>query len=348
MFVLVAFWFLMSTVNLGMDHFAESGRGSSGDLDSVLPCIDVKHSFISTDARAEQVSNTPFSNQGRGVDAADRIFSVGACSEDTSQRVLHDSSNVFQQLRDVYNDDVQPFGDGEISDVALSLPLSGDVDGLDLEPGASSDLAASSWQEVFARDQPVVSAQIHDALFSHSLLTNFEATDIKLPRETGIYKELFSDEPFDVEGLIPKMQIGEMVQIRPESDPQGVAKTVADAITVVSNQPVYSGLVSCMDDEHFLDKRESLRKISLGKLSVVVHHCLAASQQGGIPLGTDLMFTRPREPLKFWVLLLESSLQLRLSNVLILFWLFSDGVQRQMSQMRTLFTNVSYGSICHS
>ena len=246
----------MSTVNLGMDHFAESGRGSSGDLDSVLPCIDVKHSFISTDARAEQVSNTPISNQGRGVGAADRIFSVGACSDDvsppfSSQRVLHDSPNVFQQLRDVYNDDVQPFGDGDISDVAFSLPLSGDVDGLDLEPGASSDLAASSWQEVFSRDQPVVSAQIHDALFSHSLLTNFEATDIKLPWETGIYKELFSDEPFDVEGLIPKMQIGEMVQILPESDPQGVAKTVADAITVVANQPVYSGLVSCMDDEHF-------------------------------------------------------------------------------------------------
>ena len=29
-----------------------------------------------------------------------------------------------------------------------------------------------------------------------------------------------------------------------------------------------------------MDKRESLRKISLGKLSVVVHHCLAASQTG--------------------------------------------------------------------
>ena len=179
----------------------------------------------------------------------------------------------------IYNQPPHAFD--EFSDSGLSgPPLSGDAISVERDDGRHFDAASSSWQVLGCQDQPVVSAHVQDALVSRSLLTNFEATDIKLPWETGIYKDLFSDDPLPFGELVPKMQIGDMVGFHPQLEPQDLAESVAEIATARSDQPIFCGLVSCVDDAHFVEKRKTLMQVAIGKLLVVVYHCLSASQTG--------------------------------------------------------------------
>ena len=51
----------------------------------------------------------------------------------------------------------------------------------------------------------------------------------------------------------------------------------------------FSSLIACVDDEHFHEKRQGQRDASIGKLLIVLRHCLLASQTGRhiIDLGTE-------------------------------------------------------------
>ena len=86
--------------------------------------------------------------------------------------------------------------------------------------------------------QPTVSEKVQNALFAHNLLTNFEATSIKLPWEVGLYKDFFSDEPFS-DALVPKMSIGEMLDLPISPEPQDVAEVVAEVANADFSQPVF-------------------------------------------------------------------------------------------------------------
>ena len=136
--------------------------------------------------------------------------------------------------------------------------------------------------------QPTVSLKIQNALFAHNLLTNFEATSIKMPWEVGLYKDFFSDEPFS-DALVPKMSIGGMLDLPISPEPQDVAEVVAEVANADFSQPVFSSLIACVDDEHFHEKRQGQRDASIGKLFIVLRHCLLASQTGRyiIDLGTE-------------------------------------------------------------
>ena len=136
--------------------------------------------------------------------------------------------------------------------------------------------------------QPVIPAAVHDAIFARSLLTNCDVTGVTLPWETGIFRELFSDEPF-AEQLVPKMPISNLCYVSLDDDPQQVAASVAGVIVHDSDDFVFAKCISSGDDGHYHEIRQQLRDAAIGKLLIVLRHCLLASKTGRhiIGLGTD-------------------------------------------------------------
>ena len=143
------------------------------------------------------------------------------------------------------------FGDGVHSDDILSCDLlSGCGTRTDALDDRLRDFSTSCGPSDGPEMQPTVSEKVQNALFAHSLLTNFEATSIKLPWEVGLYKDFFSDEPFS-DALVPKMSIGEMLDLPISPEPQDVAEVVAEVANADFSQPVFSLLIACVEDEHF-------------------------------------------------------------------------------------------------
>ena len=135
---------------------------------------------------------------------------------------------------------------------------------------------------------PVVTADVHHAIFSRGLLSNCDSTGITLPWETDFYRELFSDDAaFD--SLVPKVPISGMVDLEPVADPQHIVESLAGVADFSQFQPVFASHVSCVDDVNFLDRRETLRTAAIWKLLVVIRHCLPASSTGRhiLALGSD-------------------------------------------------------------
>ena len=116
-------------------------------------------------------------------------------------------------------------------------------------------------------------------MFARSLLTNCDVTGIVLPWETGIDRELFSEVPMDVE-LVPKMPIGDICDVALESQPQEIAQSVASVACTTRANPIFSMTISCADDEHCEERRELMGDPAIGKLIIVLRHCLLASSTG--------------------------------------------------------------------
>ena len=134
--------------------------------------------------------------------------------------------------------------------------------------------------------QPVIPQDVHDSLFARNLLTNCDVTGIVLPWETGILRDLLSDDPVP---LVPKMPISNMCQLSIGDDPQQVAAAIARVASKDVSDPVFSKCISSGDDAHYHDMRRQLRDAAIGKLLIVLRHCLLASKTGRhiINLGTD-------------------------------------------------------------
>ena len=134
--------------------------------------------------------------------------------------------------------------------------------------------------------QPVIPQDVHDSLFARNLLTNCDVTGIVLPWEAGIFRDLLSDDPVP---LVPKMPISNMCQLSIGDDPQQVASVIASVASKDVSDPVFSKCISSGDDAHYHDMRRQLRDAAIGKLLIVLRHCLLASKTGRhiINLGTD-------------------------------------------------------------
>ena len=134
--------------------------------------------------------------------------------------------------------------------------------------------------------QPVIPQDVHDSLFARNLLTNCDVTGIVLPWETGIFRDLLSDDPVP---LVPEMPISNMCQLSIGDDPQQVAAAIASVASTDVSDPVFSKCISSGDDAHYHDMRRQLRDAAIGKLLIVLRHCLLASKTGRhiINLGTD-------------------------------------------------------------
>ena len=191
-----------------------------------------------------------------------------------------------EEVVNEFPDDWSPLphrtGDATGSDVASLL---GDGSSRAL-PGDSVVSGSLSGEPVTT--QPVVSAEVHDAIFSRSLLTNCDVTGVTLPWETGIFREIFSDEPF-ADQLVPKMPISNLCNVSLGDDPQQVAATVASVAVLDSEDFIFAKCISSGDDAHYHEMRQQLRDAAIGKLLIVLRHCLLASKTGRhiIGLGTD-------------------------------------------------------------
>ena len=159
-----------------------------------------------------------------------------------------------------------------------SLPGTGDfltgfVSGLHEGPGHDVTQRGAS------AGQPVVSAAVHDATFSRDLFSNFDATGIKLPWETGIFRELLGDDPLS-EPLVPKMPIGEFCSFGIDDTPQHVTDSVASAATTSMATPVFSSCIGSGDDLNYDAKRQQLRDVAIGKFLIVLRQWPMASKTG--------------------------------------------------------------------
>ena len=138
-------------------------------------------------------------------------------------------------------------------------------------------------------NQPTVSATTHDALFSRALLTNCNPTDIVLPWETGIFRDIFSDDPFHAP-LVPAMPISSLCEFGLEPEPQSVAETVAKTAQFSDSYPIFSRCIGSADDGPFVEMQEKLHLTAVNKILVVLRHDLDGSVTGRhiLALGDEL------------------------------------------------------------
>lgn len=137
--------------------------------------------------------------------------------------------------------------------------------------------------------QPTLNAVTNEAIFARSLLTNCQATDIVLPWETGIYKELFSDEPFS-QTLVPAMPIGALVSVEAEPEPQVVGQQLAGAASFVDESPVFMRCIGSADDGPFNTVQAKLHMSAVNKFLVALRHNLKSSTTGThiLALGSEM------------------------------------------------------------
>jgi len=138
--------------------------------------------------------------------------------------------------------------------------------------------------------QPTLSVSSHNAMFSRALLTNCQTTEIVLPWETGIFKDLFSDEPF-TQSLVPTMPIGAFCNFGAEPEPQMIAETVAKAAQFSDACPIFSRCVGSADDGPFVEMQSKLHLAAVNKILVVLRHDLECSVTGRhiLALGNETM-----------------------------------------------------------
>ena len=147
-----------------------------------------------------------------------------------------------------------------------------------------------SQRSIATNSQPTLSLSNHNAMFSRALLTNCQATDIVLPWETGIFKDIFSDEPFP-QSLVPAMPIGAFCNFDAEPEPQMIAEEVAKAAQFPDAFPVFSRCIGSADDGHFVEMQSKLHLTAVNKILVVLRHDLDCSVTGRhiLALGDETM-----------------------------------------------------------
>eukprot|EP00435_Cladocopium_sp_Y103_P042214 s1002_g11.t1 len=136
-----------------------------------------------------------------------------------------------------------------------------------------SDVACSSSQPI----EPVLGVTIHDAMFSRNLLSNCKVTGIELPWETEFYRDLFNDDPPQP---VPRMPISDACDFHVDVEPQAVASAIAEVAKFSDSNPVHSLCIGSADDVQFHVKRQQLRDAAIGKLLIILRHCLLASATG--------------------------------------------------------------------
>ena len=139
--------------------------------------------------------------------------------------------------------------------------------------------ASASSERLEEKRSPVISSSQHDALFARCLLSNCDFSGIKMPWEVGIFKDIFEDGPL-LQQLVPSMEISSDCSFSFGVEPQLVAEKVADVAKSSSSCPIFSTCVSSADGGLYEERRGNLREAAIGKLLIVLRHCLLASVTG--------------------------------------------------------------------
>ena len=129
-------------------------------------------------------------------------------------------------------------------------------------------------------DEPTMTQSQFQQGFSRSLLTNCTAvSNIVMPWEQGVFRELFSDDPYG--SVVPQMPLDNLVgPLQPGMEPQHVGEVVASATVFEQDGPVYMDVISSKDDVDFPSRMELLRERALAKLLVVIEYSLESSSTG--------------------------------------------------------------------
>ena len=154
-------------------------------------------------------------------------------------------------------------------------------------PGSQFGSGLGLHQRDVKSKEPVISLSVHDATFSRNLFSNFDATGIKLPWETGIFRELLGDEPLS-EPLVPKMPIESLCSFDIGDTPQHVSESVARVAVPFGSTPVFESCISTGDDLNYFAKRQQLRDVAIGKFLVILRQWPNASKTGRLVANLDM------------------------------------------------------------
>ena len=218
---------------------------------------------------------------------------VSACQvDDQGDDASPEASGELPQFEDgVDHDRLHPFDLPHSADEHDVFDQCAQLDPGIFELGDSSGLQLCSGLGISQREtialQPVVSSSVHDATFSRNLFSNFDATGIKLPWETGIFRELLGDGPLS-EPLVPKMPIGNLCSFDVHDTPQHVADSVARVAMPSTSTPVFESCIASGDDLNYFAKRQQLRDVAIGKFLIVLRQWPTASKTGRLIANLDL------------------------------------------------------------
>eukprot|EP00435_Cladocopium_sp_Y103_P070167 s38_g34.t1 len=202
-----------------------------------------------------------------------------------SNALVFDLDNLFgTQLESNFPDNWTPVSPATGDDASIAFQS----EPCSCEPEVGTSLGHSAESSALGVSTgPVLTQSMHEALFSRNLLSNCNVAGIELPWDTDFYRDLFDED--DANRLVPKMPINDVCAVDPEAGPQSVAEAVAEVASFADSNPVHSMYVSCSDDFDFHQKRQQLRDAAIGKLLIVLRHCLLASVTGRhiIALGSE-------------------------------------------------------------
>ena len=123
-----------------------------------------------------------------------------------------------------------------------------------------------------------ISKQQFDSFLGHAFLSVAQASDIQMPWEKGVFKQIFSDEPLTPS---PRMTWFPHLDV-PEDNPDSTAQVLAAAASnrVGEDDPVYARAISCLSDADYGSQQSRLCTSACNKWLSILMICLQASDVG--------------------------------------------------------------------
>ena len=117
-----------------------------------------------------------------------------------------------------------------------------------------------------------------DQFLGHSFLSGAQATDIKMPWEKGIFKEIFGEEHSQPALSLAWFPRAEVLEDCPEATVHELA-TVADR-KLQGEDPVYARAILCVSDLDHKESQAKLLQVACNKWLSILLICLHASDVG--------------------------------------------------------------------
>ncbi|CAK9047342.1 unnamed protein product [Durusdinium trenchii] len=136
---------------------------------------------------------------------------------------------------------------------------------------------------------PTLASQSNRAFFESSFISNAKFCDIKLPWETGVAQQIFSDSVLTTP-VTPMVGISDLEHVPPQHAVETVVDdTVSQTMIVQTSAVIYTSVVQNLDDKTYDEQRDSLMDAAICKLLIVLRHSLLASVVGRqiIALGSE-------------------------------------------------------------
>ena len=173
-----------------------------------------------------------------------------------------------------------------------------------------------------------ISARSNRAFFETSLVNASAFNHVKLPWETGVAKQIFSEEPFDHQ-VVPTLAIWPWGATPTEAAEALVAEAGHDALLPL-DATIYTSVVKSLDDKAYFEQRASLFDAAIQKLWIVISHCFKISSTGRqiVEAGLDADLSRAHSIIQACMGLKSPSTVVKRANSLVSFirWCLKAGI----------------------